>query len=225
MMLTAEPGFAFPAGPEERRYAPFGLSAAKLRDFEYFTALRGEMEGDGPAAALWELMRRPLAGWHPREIPKEILESEEMIQQKLYSLDDMDKWWLAILTCGELPGQFRGIPNAAISERLVDDIKAKVPRLFYAMTSTELANWLGDEISRGWRINKYRTSGNNGWLFPTLGECRKAFVDKYGPQNWPAIRDWISLSEAEVKERAADTILDSPIASAVTPFRRRVFKA
>jgi hypothetical protein len=200
-MLTAEPGFAFPAGPKERRYAPFGLSAERLRDFPYFTALRGEMDGDGPAAALWELMRRPLAGWHPREIPKEILESEEMVQQKLHSLDEMERWWLDCLTSGELPGQMPDIPNSMFSSRAVEDIKEKVPKLRYAMTTTGLQEWLEDEPARGWRPTKKRTAAQNGWLLPVLSECRGAFEEKYGPQGWPPISDWIGVSGAK---RAAD---------------------
>jgi hypothetical protein len=196
-MLTAEPGFAFPAGPKERRYAPFGLSAERLRDFPYFTALRGEMDGDGPAAALWELMRRPLAGWHPREIPKEILESEEMVQQKLHSLDEMERWWLDCLTTGELPGQMPGIPNSMFSSQAVEDIKEKVPKLRFAMSTTGLQEWLEDEPARGWRPTKKRTAAQNGWLLPVLSECREAFEEKYGPQDWPAIEDWIAVSGAK----------------------------
>jgi hypothetical protein len=200
-MLTAEPGFAFPAGPDERRYAPFDVSPVKIRNWEYFRKLRAELEGDGPAAALFELQRRDLRGWHPREVPKEILESEEMVRQKLHALDDMERWWLDCLTTGELPGQFDKIPNSMISSKAVDDIKAKMPRLRYSMTTTELYIWLNDTAARGWRVERRRTAAHNGWLLPTLAECRKAFEEKYGPQGFPPISDWIV---SETKRVEAD---------------------
>jgi hypothetical protein len=217
IMLTAEPGSAFPAGPDERRYAPFDMSPVKIRNWDYFRALRAEMEGDGPAAALFELQRRDLRGWHPREVPKEILESEEMVRQKLHALDDVERWWLNCLTTGELPGQFPGIPNSMISSRAVDDIRAKMPRLRYSMSTTELGNWLNDAAARGWRVKRRRTASHNGWLLPTLSECRKAFEEKYGPQDWPVIREWIGLSEAEVKHREFEEIMATPIANIPMP--------
>jgi hypothetical protein len=245
IMLTAEPGWAFPAGPNERRYAPFDVSPAKLRNWEYFKALRAELEGDGPAAALFELQRRELPqGWHPRELPKEILEGEEMVRQKLHGLDEMERWWLNCLMTGELPGQMPGIPNSMFSTPAVDDIKAEAPKLRYAMTTTALQEWLEDEPARGWRPTKKRTSAQNGWLLPVLSVCREAFVKRYGPQDWPVIRDWLAVSESEAKERVADAILDMPIASVSmppratltpasrerfagqpVPFKRRVFKS
>jgi hypothetical protein len=70
MLMLGEPGWVLPAGRFERRYAAFEPSEAKMGDFDYFKALHAEIDGDGPAAMLYDLRRMNLKDWHPRQVYK-----------------------------------------------------------------------------------------------------------------------------------------------------------
>jgi hypothetical protein len=86
VVMLAEPGKVIPAGAFERRYAAFELNDAKHGDFEYFGALRAQIEGDGPGAMLWDLARMDLDGWHPRQLPQEVKEGPALLEQQSRSL-------------------------------------------------------------------------------------------------------------------------------------------
>jgi hypothetical protein len=69
LLMLAEPGWAIPAGQDERRYAVFEV-CGEVRGDTYYRALYREIGGDGPAAMLYDLQRMDLGDWHPRLIYK-----------------------------------------------------------------------------------------------------------------------------------------------------------
>lgn len=81
-------------------------------------------------------------------------------------------------------------PNAAFTEDLMADAKARVPRLQY-MSEVELMQFLTKaEGSIGFVCEKHRQNNGNGWAFPPLAECRAAWVRLYGPVDWPEGSEW-----------------------------------
>jgi hypothetical protein len=67
LLMLAEPGWSVPAGQDERRYAVYEVSK-EARDEDYFKALYREIDGDGPAAMLYDLQHMELGDWHPRQV-------------------------------------------------------------------------------------------------------------------------------------------------------------
>jgi hypothetical protein len=81
-----------PASWDERRYAVFEVNPIYLQKREYFDPLFREIDDGGAAAMLYDLLRLDLDGWHPRyDIPQ----TQALFDQKVQSLDGLDKWWLS----------------------------------------------------------------------------------------------------------------------------------
>ena len=96
-----------------------------------------------------------------------------------------------LLHNGVLPGALAGRPSTAFTRSLVEDARAKVPRL-RDLTEVALRNFLLDEEALGVICTKYRAAIGNGWSFPLLNEAREAWSRRYGPTKWdtPDAKEW-----------------------------------
>jgi Family of unknown function (DUF5906) len=178
LLMLAEPGWSVPAGQDERRYAVYEVSE-EARGEAYFKALYREIEGDGPAAMLYDLQEMDLGDWHPRQIHK----TTAFRRQQEMSLGHLEEWLLTLLEDGCLPSPPAGKPWASSPTNLLNDAKYKVPRL------RDLSfNTLSDFLSE-WGCDK---SGGDArsWRFPPLAEMRAAWDQRYAPRKWPAQADW-----------------------------------
>lgn len=183
MLMFAEPGHAIPAGRNERRYAVFGVSDRRVRDFKYFRALRAEIAGDGPAAMFYDLLAMDLGDWHPREIPAELLRDETLRKQQSFTFPVEEQWYVSLLHEGRLPGSLANYPNTAWTTPLLEDARRRVPGLKYK-SDRALIMFLQDKVRIGIACEPKRSAACNGWAFPPLAECRRAWEAKYGPQDW-----------------------------------------
>ena len=91
----------------------------------YYEALYQEIDGDGPAAMLYDLQRMDLGDWHPRQIPK----TDALRRQQEMSLGHLEEWLLTLLEDGCLPSPIIDKPWASNPTTLRNDAKDKVPRL------------------------------------------------------------------------------------------------
>lgn len=98
LFISANATWVVPASADERRWAVFEVSSARRRDDAYFTALRKEMNGRGPAALLHFLRTRDLSGFNVRKAP----DTEGLRNQKIASLRGESLWWFELLNRGEL---------------------------------------------------------------------------------------------------------------------------
>lgn len=98
LFISANASWVVPASADERRWAVFEVSSAKRRDDAYFTALREEMNGSGPAALLHFLRNRDLTSFNVRHAP----DTEGLRNQKIASLRGVSLWWFELLNRGEL---------------------------------------------------------------------------------------------------------------------------
>jgi hypothetical protein len=191
VVMLAEPGWVVPAGRNERRYAIYDVGDGRVSDRRYFNNLQAQIDGDGPAAMFYELRGMDLKGWHPRQIPEELLHSRVMQEQQTRSLPAFEQWYLGLLQSGVLPGPplAQSRPNTAHTGNLLADAKASSPKLRY---ETEVSLWmfLKDKKRLGVDIEGHRASGANGAAFPLLSECREAWVRRYGPQDWNLSEEW-----------------------------------
>ena len=183
VVMLAEPGWVIPAGRFERRYAAFAVSTAKLKDKPYFAALNRQMSSGGIEAMLYDLRRMELGDWHPRDIPEAVRTSAALQKQQVHNLPPLEQWYVMLLHNALLPGALNGRPSTAFTRNLIDDARAKVPRL-RELTEVALRNFLLDEESIGTTCTKYRAAIGNGWTFPPLAEAREAWSRRYGPITW-----------------------------------------
>jgi len=191
VVMLAEPGWVIPAGRYERRYAAIAVSTAKRGDRAYFRALHEQIDEGGAAAMFDDLRMMDLGGWHPRDIPEALLTNPALQKQQSHTLPPLEQWYLTLLHDGRLPGAPSGRPNTAFTRSLIDDAKAKFPRLRYELTEVSLRNFLLDEESIGEVCTKYRTAFGNGWSFPPLNEARAAWCHRYGPVKWDTdLAEW-----------------------------------
>jgi hypothetical protein len=96
-----------------------------------------------------------------------------------------------LLHNGKLPGALTKRPNTSFTNSLLASARERVPRLRWEATEVALRDFLIDQKKLGITCTKYRTAHANGWSFPPLAECRKAWERMYGPMRWdnPA-RKW-----------------------------------
>ena len=194
ILMLAEPGWVIPAGRHERRFAALDVSIHRREDKAYFRALHAEIAGDGPAAMFAELRGMDLEGWHPRDIPKCLLQSAAMRKQQQLTLPAEEQWYLGLLHEGRLPENFaRNRPDCCPTGALKTSAADSSPRLRYSMTDASLRSFLLAKERIGIECVKHRQSSRNGWQFPPLAECREAFDRLYGPIEWDnPVAEWQS---------------------------------
>ncbi len=64
--MASNEGWCVPAGLDERRFAVFDVSPARIQDQVYFGKIHAELAGGGREAMLHALLTFDLQGWHPR---------------------------------------------------------------------------------------------------------------------------------------------------------------
>ena len=196
VLMLAEPGWVIPAGRHERRFAAFAISDVYRGDRPYFKALYGQIEGDGAAAMMWDLVRMELDGWHPRDLPEGLLKSGALQEQQSLTLPPIEQWYLSLLQDGRLPGALvyppttrkKCRPSTAYTKSLRDDAMERYQRLRYELTDNAIGFFLTD---KAWpKAVKYRDNTTNGWTFLPLAESRQEFEKRYGQQEWNDLEEW-----------------------------------
>src|ERR1700687_6208609 len=192
MVMLAEPGWVIPAGRYERRYAALAVSDAARGDRAYFKALHDQIDHGGAEAMFHDLQAMDLDGWHPREIPEALLKGSALQKQQGHTLPPLEQWYLGLLHNGVLPGALPTKPNKAPTKTLVEDARAKFPRLRFDLSENGLRDFLIDKERTGVACDKHRTAMFNGWSSPPLAEAREAFDKLYGPIAWdnPEAEEW-----------------------------------
>jgi Family of unknown function (DUF5906) len=200
IVMLAEPGWVILAGRYERRYATLAVSTVKRGDKAYFRALHKQIEDGGAEAMFDDLQRMDLNGWHPRDIPEALLTNPALQKQQSHTLPPLEQWYLMLLHDGVLPGALANRSSTAYTRSLIDDARAKVPRL-RDLSEVALRNFLMDEESIGTTCDKYRNASANGWTFPPLAEAREGWCRRYGPVKWdnPNATDWSKPSYPKPK--------------------------
>ena len=129
VVMLAEPGWVIPAGRYERRYATVAVSADKRGKRDYFRALHAQIDEGGAEAMFYDLSRRNLGDWHPRDIPEILRTNPELQKQQRLNLPPLEQWYFSLLHCGRLPGALAKRPRTAPTKELRADAKERFPRL------------------------------------------------------------------------------------------------
>jgi hypothetical protein len=91
--MASNLAWVVPASLRARRWFVLRVSDHRVGDKKYFSMLVDEMEHGGLEAMLFDLLRRDLRDFDPRSIPM----TTALAEQKLHSLDTLNRWWMTVL--------------------------------------------------------------------------------------------------------------------------------
>lgn len=179
-----------PATADERRWAVFEMGEGKKQDRAYFEEMRVGLDQQGGAAHLL----RYLMGYRITQDVNAAPSTEALTDQKLASLDSLEKWWFNSLSEGVLLG-------SDFQNQWPETIGTERFRSAYAKYAKELnvRGWLPDERAIGRMLaraapnthkrKRVRDGGGLSWAyaFKPLVEVRKDLESLIGgPVDWPS---------------------------------------
>lgn len=96
VMMTANSSWVVPAGWSERRFFVLEASDRAVSSPEYWTELTRQMKEGGTAGLMYDLLRRDIGRFNPRNVPV----TQALVDQKLQSMDDSTRWLFDCLARG-----------------------------------------------------------------------------------------------------------------------------
>lgn len=192
LMLASNEEWVVPAGRGARRFFVADVSDRRRQDREFFGALWRQMDGGGLAGMIHDLLAMDLAGWHPsRGMPQ----TQALADQKVLSLGPIEKFWLEVLSQGDLPlyvaelGGSRefdwenGPVTLGPKDRalLVEELNRFLlrRRIMHARATHKALLKVGAELG----VETSRPGGKERiWTLPPLPEMRQAFEKMVGSE-------------------------------------------
>ncbi len=190
LIIASNSEWIIPAGFEERRFLVLDVSNKHKQDHEYFAAIFKQMDHGGREAMLYDLLEMNL-DVDLRKIPR----TSALLDQVIYSMPTVHKFWLERLRAGTLLDEHRSWELYIITEKLFQaylEFAANCGdryRLIDRQFGKEIKKICPD-VKRGQKIIDARDK----WVLyiPELATCREYFETKVKVKvNW----------EAEVDER------------------------
>ena len=180
VIMAANADWVVPASHDERRYVVFDVVPKRIGDEDYFRVLHAELDGEGLAHMLHDLLKLDLGEWHPRQI----LHTAGLQRQKEMSLGAVAGWWENILQTGALPCATAEGDRVKAGD-LLDDLRHFAGNVRDA-NGTALGRFL-----RNCGCGRLRLEQGSFWSFPPLADARKAWERKYGQWQWQTqITEW-----------------------------------
>lgn len=188
IIITGNDAQIIVASHDERRYCVFNVSAVYKGDLKYWKKMHDWRDNGGLAALHHYLKNMDIGNIDLRTVPK----TQALMEQKLASLDDIDRWIYDVLSRGCFSRR----------RRWGDYIPCETVRTSYAEYHGLKINMSQHDSSIGRRfreifsdMKKRRPRTKYGsslycYYFPSLDECRRAF-EAYlnGELEWPEIGD------------------------------------
>lgn len=164
--------WAVPAGPHARRYFMLDVSEEERGNRQYFGPLYEEIEGEGPAAMMWDLKSVDLSGFDYRTVPR----TAELMVQKRLSMKSHEQYFLERVEAGKLIGMSadRYVDKSLVMgdyEMYCADHKLGRPTSLVAV-----GMFLGKV-----GVEKPANKNDRRWIFPDLVVLR-AKLDRYFDQ-------------------------------------------
>jgi hypothetical protein len=106
VILASNADWVVPASLQARRWFMLDCADTFRGNREYFRDLYQQMEKGGLAAMIYDLLKRDISTFDARAVPT----TKALVEQQVYSLDSLHKWWLAVLARGFLYRSRHGCP-------------------------------------------------------------------------------------------------------------------
>ena len=210
VLMGSNENWIVPAGENERRYAVFDVSEARMQDEKWFGDIDKQMKNGGYEAMLYDLRRVELGNWHPRQIVK----TSALVAQQERTLDFFDEWWVGVLNSGVVPGSTA--KAGANQSPPLDDYKVTTQNSYGdernekfdgllslarknggfnagRMSGKAFSDRLNDVgcYTNGNKIS-FRGARRRSWRFPDLAEARAKWTERFPNWQWtnPNLADW-----------------------------------
>lgn len=198
IMMASNERHLLPAGEDERRWLVLDVARGNHQDSKFFGLLMEQMESGGYEALLHLLMTRDISHFNVRDVPK----TEALQEQKLLSLEPMEQWWYTKLCNGLILEEHGGWERNVLKQALTNDFTEEMRQwnvqrrgnavqlgrflahMVPGVGTTQIVKSLKVHIGGGIMVDE-EPKKHYHYVFPSLDTCRKAWEDKYGPQNWP----------------------------------------
>jgi hypothetical protein len=184
---------------EERRFAVLDVGDEHREDIPYFAAMEREMDNGGREALLHHLLNFDLSRVDLRTIPK----TGALLEQKIRSMSPEHAWWLDVLQRGKLPARRDDTSVGGKSYNKGDLYDAYIHHANQTgakrrAIETTIGMFLHKVVPHLRKAQKrfFADGGGNsvqgeGYIFPTLETCRRAFAKQAGQDlNWDDRRYW-----------------------------------
>ena len=183
-MMASNENYVVPATSGERRYAVFNVSNAKAQDPEWFGPIYAELANGGKEAMIHDLLAMDLSDFHPRQVPQ----TEALLEQQEEGLPPLESWWREILESGCVPGSTKHEPDFSFSQVLLKSAKESSPKLRDYLSLKQLGRFFAE---KGCATIK-RNNQLRGPKFRPLSDMRKDWEKRYPGTTWedPDLTDW-----------------------------------
>lgn len=198
LCMASNEDWCVPAGLDERRFAVFDVSPARMQDQEYFAAIHAELQGGGYAAMLHDLLNADLGDWHPRQhVPK----TDALVENQLDGLRGCDRVVQQMLSTGSVEGGYSkfecAFPFEAGSVFVPTSLVADGDKRRLVQAARALAKCIKTEggsravscqlsVKRGFNSVQVR-----GFILPPLPEARANWAQAADLKpSWDAIEAW-----------------------------------
>ena len=197
LFLASNNDWIIPAGMEERRFFVVKASSKHIQDRVYFSRLQKQMDKGGLQGLLDYLQQYNLDGIDLTAFPR----TAELANQKVFSMDPVQRFWYSILQEGEL-FCYGGEYGDAIRKRDWNDGVIATKLLlaaFYDYIKKQPQKWFSGDEGFGIALlklvpnrEKKRIKGEMSYIFQPLQECRIMF-EKQTKQKW----EWSEIDDTD----------------------------
>lgn len=198
IMMASNERHLLPAGEDERRWLVLDVAKGNHQDSRFFGKMMEQMTSGGYEALLHELLTRDISHFNVRDVPK----TEALQEQKLLSLEAMEQWWYTKLQHGRILEEHAVWEREVLKQALIQDFTEEMRQWNVQRRGNpvQLGRFLAHivpGVETKQVVKSLRVHLGNGimadeeakrhyhYCLPSLETCRKAWEDKYGPQQWP----------------------------------------
>ena len=208
VIIVSNEDWVVPGDMDSRRFTVLRTGDTHREDTSYFEALHKQLENGGYEALLHHLLKEvDLSKFNP----KKVLDTEELHEQKAFSLHGIESVWFECLQRGCLPGKVNENNTAVLRGPDLVDWATKKHQRGWDNPRTEHVGYLFGINPRGKKkgmeFRKFEDKDifDKGrvrvWEIPRLTEAREAWATKrfevdWGEEgDWQVDRDWLEGKE------------------------------
>ena len=183
LFIISNENWVVPASSGARRFTVFDCGDEHAQDTKYFKALVNQLNNGGREALLYYLMNEVDVSKFDERKP---LITEALSEQQAQSTRGVENLWFECLVRGELPFSDYS-RNFMRAETILNWARGQSRREWRDLSAEKLGHLLGNNprgVHKGLNLTRTKLNNRNGWVIPSLRECR---------ERWNSLRfrfDW-----------------------------------
>jgi len=196
---------------DDRRDFTLRVSESRKGDHEYWKALHHEINNGGVEAMVHDLQAMDLTNFNVRNKPN----TKELLEQKLHSLDHIDRWWYECLERGDIDddGEWPDFVSTINAIKGIIELSGS-SRIYRKPSSITVVNRMKKLCPSATQKQKQtKLDRHRGLSLPSLQQARAEFEKYIGAE--------LSWSDAQESDSDTDPFLTpeyGPVADGDIPF-------